>query len=823
MIKVSNLEKKYGKTVVLKDINITFPEKGLVSILGKSGSGKSTLLNVLGGIDSCNKGNVVIKGIDIANASRGKIDFLRRNEIGFVFQDYSLVESMTVYDNIKASLDILRFSDRDEIRKRIFSVLDVVDLSGFENRLVSNLSGGQQQRVSIARALAKDPSIMLCDEPTGNLDSKNTLKVMEELKAISKNKLVILVTHEKDIADFYSDRIITIKDGSIVSDTKEQSTSLERKEESDFYLKDLDKDEFKFKKLLGRFYQEKGSTEENELTVIVQNDKIYVKSDKNTILDVNKNSRYRFINESYDATDKSRVKDSIGIEVNFKPNEEVKKKTAIVDTFHEGLTNFRKMYNKKRKYIRGTLVYGFMSFLLSIFLIYGISYNAGNKYYSNMHDERYSYYIDSNLSSIDPFTTAGSKISSESDAIYVTLGSIDGTPVTTFTPITYTELSENYINSTDKHSGKVENLENNEVVISNLIADEILYKNTTKTMNIKTYDQLIGKRISDDIGSLSDELEGFSQYKIVGVVDSDVMVIYYSEAVYNYRYVMSSQEWKYWDDTSDTDEKTYISMNQSSKELVYDDSSYNIPLEDDEVLVTRNYLLDEGISVGDTVIIEEKDFVIVGTYNPNFNMFNLLLSDYVVIANDKMADAINLSRAFKFQNNYGAVLYTNSKDELENELDNIQGITYFNSNYVRKAYEKSEFQGLLVVSMFLSIILFITMFIVFRIDLLKRTKILGVSRILGRSSKSIILASILQSVIMFILFALLGITAGALITQFMESFSASYQIKGALITSSTIIVVYMLIFGLMLLANFLALVTVVLRKEPINLIRAHDV
>ncbi len=817
MIKISNLQKKYGKTIILKDINITFPEKGLVSILGKSGSGKSTLLNILGGIDSCNKGKVVIKDVDIAKASRSKIDVLRRNEIGFVFQDYSLVESMTVYDNIKASLDILRFSDKDEIKKRISSALDVVDLSGFENRYVSNLSGGQQQRVSIARAFVKDPSIMLCDEPTGNLDSKNTLKVMEELKAISKNKLVILVTHEKDIADFYSDRIITISDGAIISDTNEQTTTLERKEESDFYLKDLDKEEFNSKKLLGRFFKDKGSTEENELTVIVQNNKVYLKSEKNTVLDISKNNRYRFINDNYKSNEKNQVKDSKGIEVDFKDNDEVKKKPTIVDTFHEGFTNFRNMYNRKRKYIRGTLVYGFVAFLLSMFIISGIGYQKGNIYYTNLHDERYSYYIDKNINAIDPFNTASSKFALDNTSLAVKLGNIDGDAVTPYIQVTSTILSENYINNNDEYIGKVTNLENNEVVISNLIADEILYNSTTKTMNINNYNSLIGKRISGDSWYSSNIPEQLSEYRIVGIVYSDAMITYYTESAYNYRYIQSLYSWG---------GTNFVPMYQSAKELVYSSSSYNDPLKDYEMLVTDEYLSENSLSIGDTVEIEEKDFTIVGTYVPYNHASYLSGTDPVIIVNDKMADAISMS--YKLSNkgyyyNGDNVLYTSDKEALKDELDSIDSIEYSNSNFIREQYQRWDKKASFAAAVFLSVILFITMFIIFRIDLLKRTKVLGVSRILGRSSKSIMLASTLQTAIMFVLFAALGITGGVLMSQFWESFALSYQYMDAVITTSTAILAYVLIFGIMLLANLLALFTVVLRKEPINLIRSHDV
>lgn len=217
MIQIRHGEKYYNKGKenelhVMNDVNLELPASGLIAIFGPSGCGKTTLLNAVGGLDRMESGEILIDGQNL----RSDIDLIRNKYIGYIFQNYNLCKTETVYENVADALRICGMRDEEEIRSRVEIALKNVGMEKFKRRLPDNLSGGQQQRVAIARALVKNPQIILADEPTGNLDELNTLMVMDILKEISKDHLVLLVTHEADLADYYCDRVVDVSDGKIV-------------------------------------------------------------------------------------------------------------------------------------------------------------------------------------------------------------------------------------------------------------------------------------------------------------------------------------------------------------------------------------------------------------------------------------------------------------------------------------------------------------------------------------------------------------------------------------------------------------------------------
>lgn len=202
----------------LKGVSVSFRKSEFVSILGPSGCGKTTMLNIIGGLDRYTSGDLLIDGISTKNYKERDWDTYRNHRIGFVFQSYNLIPHQTVLSNVELALTIGGVSKEErEVKARI--ALEKVGLKGEENKRPNQLSGGQCQRVAIARALVNEPDILLADEPTGALDSKTSIQIMELIKEISKDKLVIMVTHNGEIAEQYSTRIVSLKDGEIVGDT----------------------------------------------------------------------------------------------------------------------------------------------------------------------------------------------------------------------------------------------------------------------------------------------------------------------------------------------------------------------------------------------------------------------------------------------------------------------------------------------------------------------------------------------------------------------------------------------------------------------------
>ncbi len=225
MLEIKNLTKIYhsknGNSVTaLDNVSMSFPETGMVFVLGKSGSGKSTLLNVIGGLDGYDSGEFIIKGKSSKNFGGSDFDAYRNTFIGFIFQEYNILDDFSVGANIGLALELQGKKATSEV---ISDILAQVDMLDYAKRRPNELSGGQKQRIAIARALVKDPEIIMADEPTGALDSNTGKQIFDTLKELSKKKLVIVVSHDRDFAEKYGDRIIEMQDGKILSDiTKHQ-------------------------------------------------------------------------------------------------------------------------------------------------------------------------------------------------------------------------------------------------------------------------------------------------------------------------------------------------------------------------------------------------------------------------------------------------------------------------------------------------------------------------------------------------------------------------------------------------------------------------
>lgn len=245
MIQVKDFNKRYPNANIsaIEHTNLELGQTGLISFIGKSGSGKTTLLNAIGGLDKVDSGEISYDDIHFKKYNMHKIDKYRQLHIGYVFQNYLLLEDETVYNNLKIALDLIGICNHEEQEKRIKYVLEAVGMYKYRKKKANKLSGGQMQRVSIARALVKESKLIIADEPTGNLDSENSVEVMNILKKISEKTLVLLVTHNKELATFYSDRIIEIADGKIINDTTEilNDQGLNYNSENKIHLLDLKK------------------------------------------------------------------------------------------------------------------------------------------------------------------------------------------------------------------------------------------------------------------------------------------------------------------------------------------------------------------------------------------------------------------------------------------------------------------------------------------------------------------------------------------------------------------------------------------------------
>ena len=234
MLKLKNITKDYlsgdMKVQALKGINLEFRRSEFVSILGQSGCGKTTLLNIIGGLDRYTSGDLIINGKSTKEFKDKDWDAYRNYSVGFVFQNYNLIPHQTVLSNVELALTLSGVSKRER-RQKAINALEKVGLKDQINKKPNQMSGGQMQRVAIARALVNDPDIILADEPTGALDTETSIQIMNILKEISEDKLIIMVTHNPELAEKYSSRIVKILDGKIVDDSNPY-TDEDRKNEN---------------------------------------------------------------------------------------------------------------------------------------------------------------------------------------------------------------------------------------------------------------------------------------------------------------------------------------------------------------------------------------------------------------------------------------------------------------------------------------------------------------------------------------------------------------------------------------------------------------
>ncbi len=278
MIKLTALHKYFNKgrqneIHVINDVSLELPERGMVAIFGKSGCGKTTLLNVIGGLDGFLSGSLTIDGQDI----RKDTDALRNRYIGYIFQNYNLNKGETCYDNVADALRLCGVTDSETLDARVMAALQSVGMEKYSKRPPDTLSGGQQQRIAIARAIVKNPRIILADEPTGNLDEANTVLIMDLLKQIAKNHLVLLVTHEANLVDYYCDTVIELADGRVAGIRENtDANGYTARDKNTVYLGELEKRELADADAAVAYYGD-APAEPVRLKIVNHGGKLYVK------------------------------------------------------------------------------------------------------------------------------------------------------------------------------------------------------------------------------------------------------------------------------------------------------------------------------------------------------------------------------------------------------------------------------------------------------------------------------------------------------------------------------------------------------------------
>lgn len=538
MIRLKNVNKFYQKgrqneVHVINDISLDLPEKGMVAIFGKSGCGKTTLLNVIGGLDRIESGSISIDGKNVSHNE----DELRNRYVGYIFQNYHLQKSQSCYDNVADALRLCSFPEGEEMDARVMAALRNVGMENYRNRTPDTLSGGQQQRIAIARAIVKNPRIILADEPTGNLDESNTVLIMDLLKAISKEHLVLLVTHEANLVDHYCDTVIELRDGQIAGIVNNTSAfGYEAKSKNHIYLGEMQKTLLNDPNANIAFYGEIPE-EPLKLRVVNHGGRLYISIDSEKIQVLDSTSEVKLIEGVYEAKQGDPYKER-NIDMSALPpieGEHYGRLFTFISALKSGYrANFGDRKKKKGKRFLQACLGLFAATLVMMFSIFGTAF-ARMSQISGMysHNTFYVYTPNGEVSQTlhqglnDPTTgidylRLDYRMTRGDDNLRLSIGSFE-----TFSSYSSTlntnavYLDETMCKHLEAVVGKTSGLTENEMVVSTAFADELL--KTSGYGYIKEYRDLLGL-ISTNVGSM-----GTRAPSIVGIVRSDEKAVYFSE------------------------------------------------------------------------------------------------------------------------------------------------------------------------------------------------------------------------------------------------------------------------------------------------------
>lgn len=591
MISIKNLNKFFNKGKqneihVINDINLDLPEKGMVAIFGKSGCGKTTLLNVIGGLDKYASGELTIENQSI----RENTDTIRNKYMGYIFQNYNLNKNETCFENVADALYLCGMTDRGEIEKRVMSALSNVGMEKYRERTPDTLSGGQQQRIAIARAIVKNPRIILADEPTGNLDEANTVMIMDLLKAISKDHLVLLVTHEANLVDFYCDTVIELSDGKIESiKNNEGAEGFLARDKNHIYLGELNKSELKDKNAQIEYYGEAPS-DPIRLKIVNNGGKLYIQIGTEKVQIIDEFSEIKLKDGVYE--EKAHISErSKSIDMSSLP--------PVTGTRHGRLFNLKSSIKsgyksnfkdgKKGKGVLRRCMIMFAAVIVFMSAVFGTAFgdiieakesNNQNVFYLYTPDYETSQKLNSAVNDsktgIDFVNLTGSYPSGDRD-IYFHTGSFETFQQTGMTDSFGTNATYLDVSVAKDYKlvcGKRDSLSKEEILISTKVADALLEKSNLGY--IKEREDLLG------LICTAFTIDGKSP-RIAGIVESSETAIYLTEIAMA-RYTRAS-----------------IAM---SRTFLASKFGFNLS-KGEAVLVIRDMLADkEYPSVGDTATVQ---------------------------------------------------------------------------------------------------------------------------------------------------------------------------------------------------------------------------
>ena len=537
MISIKGLHKFFNKgrqneIHVINDVTLDLPERGMVAIFGKSGCGKTTLLNVIGGLDRFAEGSLTIEGQDI----KKNTDVLRNKYVGYIFQNYNLNKGESCFDNVADALRLCGIVDEGVIESRVMAALSCVGMEKYSRRTPDTLSGGQQQRIAIARAIVKNPRIILADEPTGNLDEANTVMIMDLLKAIARDHLVLLVTHEANLVDYYCDTVVELSDGRVVGiKQNSDANGFAARDKNHIYLGELDRHEISGDGAKIEYY---GQLPETPIKLKIVNDggKLYVRIDtaKVQILDETSEIRLRegIYEEKVNMTEKSE-----SIDMSALPPVECSGSGRLFNLRSSVRSGYSENFKnqKKGKRVLRTCMSLFAAVIVFMTAVFGSAFgeiiNARNSYNHNVF-----YLMTGDAETSAKLNSAVGKSESGIDFIRLSTDYPGGDALVGFRTGSFETFGQDYGYTNDFYTNAVylditlargktlvegrADISDSELLITTRVADALLEKSTLGYI----------KERKDLIGLVSNELSvGGSYLRIAGIVESNEPAVYLTE------------------------------------------------------------------------------------------------------------------------------------------------------------------------------------------------------------------------------------------------------------------------------------------------------
>ena len=819
MIKIEKVNKYYNKGKanqihVIDNTTMTLPDKGIVCLLGPSGCGKTTLLNAIGGLDKVDRGTITIDGQRITRFSSNKIDSIRNARIGYIFQNFNLLDDRTVFENVAIALRMIGIRDKTTVTARVRYCLEKVGIDQYRNKMAGSLSGGQRQRVAIARAIVKNPSIIIADEPTGNLDSANTLEIMNIIKTISKERLVILVTHERNIAEFYSDHVAEMKDGRIVKAyNNDSSRYLDYQLENKIYLKDM--------AVHKGFSQDDVSVDvysdeerQADIKVVIRGNNLYINTGGRLNV-VDETSNIEMVDDHYTAMDESYFNDNDFDYTACLPQKYKAKYSSIYRLSNMISSGWKtvKGFKRIKKFLMLGFVFAAMFAFLAVSNVLGllevkpVDYRTTNGNYLTVSNTAKTEDLIDLVGSLE---TVAYVIPGDT-RMSITLPMDDYLQTNYAQEDLIVSLAMTKVLTPEKLVAGSMPAEPHDVVLDKAIIDEFLRDGLGNAIGLDTMEEFIGRRLT--VPNLDD-------YKIVGISDTESPSLFVDES--QVIYILSNGN------TAD-DDFSFMGMgeDEEAEDVVKSGRVMDLDLAKNKIKVKKG---DKPEAESETIInIEHEDEVPIGkTVNTKVAGHKLVVVGYYTSdsADDDTyyvhADTIRADYISK-QKNFTA--YTDDISLLKTMLTKEGLSAKVNDTRDRKQYinaRKDQLTSALIVAGIIMLISLVEMFLMLRSSFLSRIKEVGTLRAIGLKKKDIYRMFTGEILVITFLTAIPGIAIMYFVLQ-QVVMKITYYLEGLYMVNPMIALIT---FGVILLFNLLAgliPVFMTMRKTPAQILARTDI